>query len=347
MSENTHMVSDLENLRGSNKIWSEFDTYRGQLEELFNIINPPAKLSSNYKRLLEEFCIDRMPEGRLVGSWIYFPWNGNLVHILNEEELLIVRTNRNQKIISHEEQKILRNTNIGILGLSIGNSMALSLAYSGIGDTLKLADFDKLELSNLNRVRMGLSDLGFTKIDITARQIYEINPYAKLDLFTEGINKDNLNKFVEGEKKPKIIFEAIDDFEMKVRVRLEAKKAGVPVIMLTNLGDRLLIDVERYDQDSNILLFNGLIGEIAEEILVKPISETDKQRYAVAIVGEQNLPQRVLETMPEINKTLVGRPQVMSTVTIGGGTAAYLARRIVLGPQLNSGRYLIDFETLI
>jgi tRNA threonylcarbamoyladenosine dehydratase len=349
LNGNTHTTADLAQLKSANKIWAESDEYVGQLTELFNILNPSLKLSKEYGNTLKKFIQERtmVSENKFSGNYIYYPWSGRLIHILSEDEFNQVRTNRNQKIINSDEQKILSKLDIAFLGLSIGNGMALSLAYSNIGQLYRLADFDTLELSNLNRVRMSLSDLGLKKIEITARQIYEINPYAKLELFESGVDKNNLSDFLTHESKPSLIFEAIDDFEMKIRVRLEAKKFGIPVIMLTNLGDKLLIDVERYDLNPNLPLFNGLIGGVAEEILNNPISETDKQRYAVAIVGKENIPNRVIETIGEINKTIVGRPQVMSTVTVGGGIAAYLSRRIALSPELKSGRYLLNFEELI
>jgi tRNA A37 threonylcarbamoyladenosine dehydratase len=258
-----------------------------------------------------------------------------------------VRTNRNRNIINEREQKKLAAATIGILGLSIGNGMAVSLAYNGIGGQMKIADFDKLSVSNLNRVRAGLGEIGNHKVDITTQQIYEVNPHAKLTSFSKGVKKQDLDSFLTKTPQVNIVLEAIDDFEMKIRVRLAAKKAKIPVVMLTNLGDSLLIDVERYDTEQNTKLFNGLIGQTAEEILSKPVTEEDKKKYALAIVGKENVPPRVLESVMKINKTLVGRPQVMSTVTIGSGVAAYVVRKILLGDKVVSGRRRIVFDDFL
>ncbi len=345
ISEEHHKLSDLSELQKKSKIWMISDSYEKQLEELYYIQNPSEKLSKD-KAGLHKFLQERQKteENGFRGTWVYFPWNGQLVHILNKDEYFLVRTNRNKNIINSEEQATLYGSKVGILGLSIGNGMAVNLSYSGMSQKMVLADFDKLELSNLNRIRTGIGNLDEPKIEITSRQIYEIDPFADLDLYPEGINNKNLKEFV---KKSDIIFEAIDDFQIKLKIRIEAKIAKVPVIMLTNLGDRLLIDVERYDKDPNLLMFNGLIGDIAEDILNKPISEEDKQRYAIGIVGKENVSTRVMDSVLEVNKSLVGRPQIMSTVTISGGVSSYLLRRLLLGPELISGRYLINFESLI
>ena len=129
---------------------------------------------------------------------------------------------------------------------------------------------------------------------------------------------------------------------MKVLVRIEAKKARIPVVAFANLGDSILADIDRYDLDGSLPLFNGLLGDFPEEILKMP--DEDKNKYAVKMVGIENVPTRALESVKEIGKTLVGRPQLSSTVIFSGALGTYVTRQIVLGNELKSGRYLIKFE---
>jgi len=153
-----------------------------------------------------------------------------------------------------------------------------------------------------------------------------------------------LHDFLYGDPQPQLIFEVIDDFKMKVRLRIEARKARIPVIMPTNLGDNILVDVERYDLDPSLPLFNGLIGDTPEKILQSEITETEKVEFVIKITGREHIPARALQTLYEINRTLVGRPQLYSTVTVGGGLASYLARRFLLGKFLPSGRQFLSFD---
>ncbi len=334
--------AEISRLKKSKKVREVLDIYKEQLEELFEIENPTKLFDKDHKSLVKKFISSRLQE-KSAGNWIFFPWSRQLIHCVTESEYNSIRTNRNQNIITKQEQKTLKDAVVGMVGLSIGNAMAVSMAYTGAANTMKLADFDVLSTSNLNRIRSGLGFIGKRKIDITAQQIYEINPYAKLELYDKGLKKEQLDKFLGG-KKPDVIFEAIDDFEMKIRVRIAAKKAKVPVVMLTNLGDSLLIDIERYDTEKNVKIFNGLIGDIGEQILKKPITEEDKKKYAIGIVGRKNIPERVFKSVLEVNRTLVGRPQLMSTVTVGGGIAAMIARKIILGEKIKSGRTRIVFD---
>ena len=131
------------------------DELSGQLQELIKSQNPsvrikPDEYGSRIAAHLAEVHVDEY------GVWVYYPWSRRLVHILDEDEFVEVRTNRNQYKITRAERAALSTKKIGIVGLSVGQSIALTLAMErGFGE-LRLADFDLLELSNLNRIRPGL-----------------------------------------------------------------------------------------------------------------------------------------------------------------------------------------------
>ena len=339
LREGDYKISDLDRFQTSEKIWEVKDMYRAQLAELFEIQNPSLVRNPDFSQKQQVFVEERCyQEEKNKGNWIYFPWSGILIHSVSELEYKQLRTNRNQNLITKEEQGKLADFTVAIVGLSVGSNIALNLAYSGIGKTLKLSDLDTLETTNLNRVRARIDQVSEKKIEISAKQIYEIDPYIKLQLYPEGLSETNMEDFVTGLQKPSLIFEIIDDFKMKIRLRLKAREKRIPLIMLTNLGDSILVDIERYDLDQNMLIFNGLIGDIGEEILTKEISKEDEKRYAVEIVDKENVPPRALTSLTEIGKTLIGRPQLISTVSVSGGFATYLARQIALGEPLASGR---------
>lgn len=320
------------------------DIYLAQVAELFEIDNPKIAFTSEFGSKQKEH-ISSLGETELLGDWIFYPWSKILVHAVNREQYFRLRTDRNKDIINSEEQEKLENFTIGLLGLSVGSGIAVNAAYTGISNSMKIADFDTLDTTNLNRVRARLDQIGERKIDIMAQQVYEINPYADLHLYDKGLNEENIEDFVGGDPKPRVIFEIIDDFKMKIRVRMVAKKHGVPVVMLTNLGDSILIDVERYDTEPDTEIFNGKIGHLAEEILAGKIGKEEEKKYAIGIVGPENIPERVLETVKNIGIEHVGRPQLMSTVSVSGGIGSVIIRRLVLG-SYKSGRYKLSLEDL-
>jgi hypothetical protein len=347
LREGDYTEDDLKMFLSTNKIWKESDVYEAQLREYFEITHPDLIFAPDYKTRVEEFLEQESVSGeaQTKGDWIYFPWSGVLTHMIAEKKYYALRTNRNKNVIREEEQEKLKNSCIGIVGLSVGSNVASALAYCGIGNTFKLAEFDTLETTNLNRIRGRVDQIGMRKIDVTAAQVFEVDPYSTIIPFTEGIDKKTLDIFVTSSPKPRVIFEIIDSFEMKVHLRSLARLHKIPVIMVTNLGDRVLLDVERYDTEEHVEFFNGRAGNVPADMLERPdITTADKHRYAVELAGVEHIPQRALDSVKEIGKTLVGRPQLASTVTIAAGFSAYLTKKIILDPSFSGGSWLINFD---
>ena len=296
------------------------DIYSEQLKELSEV---------KFKKISED--------EETFGDWVYYPWSNLLLHTLSEKENDFLKTNRNKNLITALEQKKLADFTIAIAGLSVGGNIATALLHNGFPKKIKLADADILRTTNLNRVRVKLSDVGEKKINIISKQLYEIDPYVEIISFPQGLSQNNVKNFVASFPRSKLIFELIDDFEMKILLRKIAKQQKTPVIMLTSLGDSVLIDIERYDTEPETKIFNGAVQK----------RTIDGKNFAVKIVGRENVPQRALESIKEIGKTLVGRPQLMSTVAVVSGIAVFIARKIALGEKVLSGRTIVKFENFI
>ena len=347
--EGQFTLQDLESFRAKTNIWQETDIFELQQRELFEINNPSTIFSEDFEQQriasIEKQNSEQDP--KLRGAWIYFPWSGMFIHCVNEKDYRRLRTNRNRNLVTEAEQLKLLHCSVGLVGLSVGSNVAAALVYSGIGTTLKLAEFDILETTNLNRIRANLEQIGTSKIELLERQLYEIDPFLDIQSFPEKISKTNLDSFVNGTPRPDVIFEIIDSFEMKIHLRALARSLGIPVIMVTNLGDRLLIDVERYDLNKDTKFFNGRAGKIPEDILHKPdLTAADKHKYAVELAGVEHIPQKAMDSVSEIGKTLVGRPQLASTVAIAGGVGAYIVRKIILDHDFPSCSWLIDLDKI-
>lgn len=315
--------------------------YEEQLKELFEVLHPSSPLNGKDEKY-HKFMQSKNAPGK--GSWVFFPWSKRFIHMLNEEDFFLVRTNRNRNLISQEEQSKMQIYSIGIAGLSVGGSIAVALAHSAVGGELVLMDRDSFATSNMNRVRVSVGDISRPKLGVTMRQIYEANPYAKLRGLENGITKQNVEELFN--RGNFIVFDEIDDFEMKVRLRQAAKRNKAPVVMLTNLGDNVLIDIERYDKQPKTKIFNGLIDDVIDDILSGQIGEEEKKKFAAQIVGIEHIPTRALQSLKGIGTSLVGRPQFYSSVSLSAGLATYIVRRIILDEPLDSGRYFLSLADI-
>ncbi|MBW2264050.1 MAG: Rv1355c family protein, partial [Deltaproteobacteria bacterium] len=267
-----------------------------------------------------------------------------LVHVLPRAEFRELRSDRNRYKITGKEQERLRSFRIGFVGLSVGQATAVTMALEGIGGHFRLADMDLLDLSNLNRLRGGVHDLRIHKAVMTARRIKEIDPYFDLKLFPEGITPDSIDRFLTQDGKLDLIVEECDDLFVKVRIRERARDLGIAVIMDT--CDRGLIDLERFDRESDRPLFHGLTGDLDAESL-KGLSTTEKVPHVLKIVGGSAISERGAASVVEIGESVSSFPQTASGVTLGAALAADSARRMLLGELNGSGRFYVDIERII
>ena len=320
-----------------------FDQMESQLRELIKCSNPSLQIKpQDYDELIKSHLngVDIYN----YGVWVYYPWNNNLVHILDEQEFVKVRTNRNCNKITPEEQETLRKKKIGIIGLSVGQSIALTLAMERTCGEIRLADFDTAELSNLNRLRTGLYNLGLNKTVIAAREIAEIDPFITVKIFNEGLTAENMDCFFLDEGPLDLLVEVCDGLEIKVASRIKARELQIPVVMDTN--DRGMLDVERYDLEPNRSIFHGLIDDHLDANGNIVTSPDKKLQMLMALISFESTSERLKLSMTEIGKTITTWPQLASSVVLGGAITTDIARRILLKQHCESGRYYIDIEEL-
>jgi len=270
---------------------------------------------------------------------VFYPWKKTLVSILGPKGYERLRLDRNRNRITQAEQEQLRTKVIGIVGLSVGHSIAHVLAMEGICGELRLADFDAIEVSNLNRIPASLVDVGENKAVVAARRISEIDPYLSVKVFPDGVTPENVEQFVDGLD---VVIDECDSLPVKVLLREVARHRGIPVLMETS--DRGLIDVERYDLEPSRPLFHGLLGETSAQE-VASMAPGEHVGLVLRIVDASEASARGAASMAEIGVTLSTWPQLGGDVTLGAATMAAAIRRLGRGEELPSGRVRIDVES--
>ena len=308
----------LEQLRADPVI--EFIDHRGQQLEELRRLRPP-------------------PDPELVaepGRWAYYTWRRAAVAVLGPRAFRAVRLDRNRNMITAEEQTRLGALRIGVAGLSVGHIIAHTLAAQGMCGELRLADFDRIELSNLNRVPATVLDLGLNKAEVAARRIAELDPYLPVRVLDVGLTVNTVDEFLDGLD---VVVEECDSLDMKASLRAGARARRMPVLMATS--DRGLLDVERFDLEPQRPILHGLLGDL-DFARLHGMSSREKVPHILRFLEAEHLSPRVLASAVEIDRTLSTWPQASSDVLLGATAIAEAVRRLGLGENLPSGRTRVD-----
>lgn len=317
------------------------DEIESQLRELIKLRYPKEKFTN--EQLAEKISkhLNNQPLNEY-GVWVYYPWKNSVVHLLDEAEFVEVRTNRNQYKITPEEEIILSTKKIGIIGLSVGKAIALTIALERICGELVLADFDVIELSNLNRIQTGVHHFNVKKTIVVAREIAEIDPYLKVTCYHDGITDENIDDFFTKDGKLDICIEVCDGLTTKIEARQKAKHYQIPVVM--NSSDRGTTDIERFDLNPDLPILHGLIDHLDLSLVKQAKTNEEKVPYLLPMLGVETSSERLKASMLEIEETITTWPQLASGVIFGGGICTDVCRRILLNQFTNSGRYFVDTE---
>jgi len=130
---------------------------------------------------------------------------------------------------------ILRRSAVGIAGAGgLGSNVAIALARAGVG-RLVIADFDRVEPSNLNRQQYFVDQVGERKVEALRENLLAINPYSIYDVHDVRINRRNAGA-VFG--RVDVLVEAFDKAEAK-EMLIEASLAkfpGRPIVAASGLA---------------------------------------------------------------------------------------------------------------
>ena len=110
------------------------------------------------------------------------------------------------------QEKLLK-AKVFILGIGgLGSPVLMYLASAGIG-TLGIADFDKVELSNLQRqILFDTKSINKLKVEVAKKKINSINPNVKINIYKKKITNLNINKIIP---EYDIVVDGSDNFETK------------------------------------------------------------------------------------------------------------------------------------
>ena len=130
--------------------------------------------------------------------------------------------------IGSEGQKLLQDATVFLGGLGgLGSIIANYLAAAGIG-TLRIADMDRVEESNLNRqILHWTDDIGAFKSYSAEKKLQRLNPECQIEAFVEEIREDTVADLVGNAS---VIVDGMDNLGSRKVLNRASLKKGIPYV---------------------------------------------------------------------------------------------------------------------
>jgi len=147
---------------------------------------------------------------------------------MNDHELLRYSKQIMLPQIDIEGQQKINDSKMLIIGLGgLGSPTALYLAATGVGH-IAIADFDQVELSNLQRqIIHSTSDIGDDKVNSAKAKLLELNPNITVTVANEIMHSDNLASLI---KDVDIVLDGTDNFESRFEINKACVECHKPLI---------------------------------------------------------------------------------------------------------------------
>jgi len=146
--------------------------------------------------------------------------------ILNENQIERYSRQIVLKEVGGKGQEKLLNSKVSLVGLGgLGTPVALYLASAGIG-TLRIIDFDFVDLSNLQRQVLHFTpDINKLKTESAYSKLHDLNPDINIELVNEQLNPSNAEELLKGSD---YIIDGSDNVQTKMLINDLCIKLGIP-----------------------------------------------------------------------------------------------------------------------
>ena len=147
---------------------------------------------------------------------------------MNDDQLLRYSRQMMLPEIDAEGQQRLANARVLIIGLGgLGSPVSMYLASAGVGH-LVLVDYDKVDLSNLQRqIVHSTADIDSLKIDSAKKTLAALNPEITITTIDHALEEQEL---FEQAKLADVIIDASDNFQTRFAINEASVQAKTPLV---------------------------------------------------------------------------------------------------------------------
>ncbi len=147
--------------------------------------------------------------------------------ILSDAELLRYNRQIILKSFDFEGQEALKQAHVLVIGAGgLGCAASQYLAVAGVGQ-LTLVDFDRVELSNLQRQVLHTDErIGHYKVDSAAQSLRALNPWLKVETHAAVADEALLDTLLP---QHQLVLDCTDNLAIRNLLNQRARQHGVPL----------------------------------------------------------------------------------------------------------------------
>ncbi len=163
----------------------------------------------------------------------------------------------------------------------VGNFITYFLTSVGIGH-IYIADFDKIEISNLNRQFLyNINDIGKYKVFVLSNKLSNVNPNTNIFPINQKLTKENIKYIIP--KGIELIIDCVDNWETKLLLNEYSVKSKIPLAHLGVSGCKGQTAIFNTSNTSPCL---QCVYEAFDDILANEIDENISHlSYSIAFVS--------------------------------------------------------------
>ena len=163
------------------------------------------------------------------------------------------------KDIDLEQLLSLAQKRVLIIGVGgVGQHVSIYLVTNGVTN-LTIVDYDKVELSNLNRqILLSELDLGKLKVDVVKSALLSRNSEAHINSINLKVDESNIDELVKGYD---LVIDAVDNWKSKLIIAKACKDKHIPF---------LHIGVDGYKGQYCLFKSNSLLDIAKPDIISSP-----------------------------------------------------------------------------
>lgn len=230
---------------------------------------------------------------------------------MNDEQLLRYSRQIMLPQVDVAGQQRLLDSRVLIVGMGgLGSPVAMYLAAAGVGE-LVLADFDTVDLSNLQRqILHGSDDIGRPKVESARDTLQVLNPEVSVSTINERLEGEALAAQL---RTVDLVVDATDNFATRFMLNDACVKARKPLVSGAAIRMEGQVSVFHNEREESPC-YRCLYREEGEE-LAQTCSENGVLAPVVGIIGAVQATE-ALKVLLGIGDTLGGRLLLLDALTM-------------------------------